>query len=237
MYALHHKIPLRLLVVEDNLDIAENVGDYFQAHGEILDFAMDGIGGLHLALTNTYDVIILDLMLPGMDGITLCRKLRTEGNKNTPVLMLTARDTLDDKLEGFEAGADDYLVKPFSLRELGARVDALSKRGRPARQKILRVGDLELDVGRMKLHREGRPIRLNRACVHILTMLMEAHPNVVPRTELENALWGELPPGSDALRSHIYTLRCAIDRPFNYPLLQTIHGIGYKLAAPDETSQ
>ena len=233
----HHTRPLRLLVVEDNLDIAENVGDYFQAQGEILDFAMDGIGGLHLALTNTYDVIILDLMLPGMDGITLCRKLRQDADKNTPVLMLTARDTLDDKLEGFEAGADDYLVKPFSLRELAARVDALSKRGRPASRKILRVADLELDVGRMKLQRAGRPIRLNRACVHILTMLMEAHPNVVPRNELENALWGEMLPGSDALRSHIYTLRRAIDRPFNFPLLQTIHGIGYKLAAPNETSQ
>jgi DNA-binding response OmpR family regulator len=237
MGARHLTRPLRLLVVEDNLDIAENVGDYFQAQGEILDFAMDGIGGLHLALTNTYDVIILDLMLPGIDGVTLCRKLRTEAVKNTPVLMLTARDTLDDKLEGFEAGADDYLVKPFSLRELAARVDALSKRGRPASQKILRVADLELDVGRMKLQRAGRPIRLNRACAHILTMLMEAYPNVIPRNELENALWGEMPPGSDALRSHIYTLRRAIDRPFNYPLLQTVHGIGYKLAVPDETSQ
>jgi DNA-binding response OmpR family regulator len=237
MGADRHTNPIRLLVVEDNLDIAENIGDYFQARGGIMDYAMDGIGGLHLALTNTYDVIILDIMLPGMDGLTLCRKLRKEVGKNTPVLMLTARDTLSDKLEGFESGADDYLVKPFALRELAARVKALAKRGRPANSPILRVADLELDVGRMKPQRAGRSIRLNRVCLHILTMLMEAHPNVIPRDEIENALWGETPPGSDALRSHMYALRRAIDRPFKFPLLQTVHGIGYKLAVPDENSK
>jgi CheY-like chemotaxis protein len=117
MDANHHSRPLRLLVIEDNLDIAENIGDYFQARGGILDFAMDGIGGLHLALTHPYDVIILDIMLPGMDGLTLCRKLRKEAVKAPPVLMLTARDTLNDKLEGFASGADDYLVKPFALQD------------------------------------------------------------------------------------------------------------------------
>lgn len=233
----HHTNPLRLLVVEDNPDIAENIGDYFQAQGGIMDFAMDGIGGLHLALTNTYDVVILDIMLPGMDGLTFCRKLRKEAGKDTPVLMLTARDTLNDKLEGFESGADDYLIKPFALQELAARVKALSKRRRPVSRPILRVADLELDVGRMKTRRAGRPIKLNRACLQILTMLMETYPNVTPRDEIENALWGEMLPGSDALRSHIYALRCAIDRPFRYPLLQTVHGVGYRLAPPDETSK
>ena len=236
MVSSHHTVPLRLLVVEDNLDIAENIGDYFQAQGGILDFAMNGIGGLHLALTNTYDVIILDIMLPGMDGITFCRKLRQEAGKNTPVIMLTARDTLNDKLKGFESGADDYLVKPFALRELAVRVTALARRGRPVSSPILRVADLELDVGRMKIRRAGRSIKLNRACLQILTMLMEAYPNIIQRDEIENALWGEMLPGSDALRSHIYALRRAIDRPFQYPLLQTVHGIGYRLAAPDETS-
>ncbi len=232
----HHTSPLRLLVVEDNLDIAENIGDYFQAQGAILDFAMDGIGGLHLALTNTYDVIILDIMLPGMDGLTACRKLRKEAGQETPVLMLTARDTLSDKLEGFESGADDYLVKPFALQELAARVKALSKRQQPANRPILRVAELELDVGSMQAHRGDQPIKLNRACLRILTMLMETYPNVTPREEIENALWGEMLPDSDALRSHIYALRQAIDKPFKYPLLQTVHGIGYRLAAPDESS-
>ena len=234
---IHHQTkPLRLLVIEDNFDIAENIGDYLQAQGAILDFAMDGIGGLHLALTNTYDVIILDIMLPGMDGLTVCRKLRKEAGQETPVLMLTARDTLNDKLDGFESGADDYLIKPFALQELAARVHALSKRGRPGLRTIFRVGDLELDVGCMKAHREGQSIKLNRVCLRILTMLMETYPNVTSREEIETALWGEMPPGSDALRSHIYALRRAIDKPFKYPLLQTVHGIGYRLAVPDENS-
>ncbi|MEE4235279.1 MAG: response regulator transcription factor [Anderseniella sp.] len=237
MDANHHSRPLRLLVIEDNLDIAENIGDYFQARGGILDFAMDGIGGLHLALTHPYDVIILDIMLPGMDGLTLCRKLRKEAFKAPPVLMLTARDTLNDKLEGFASGADDYLVKPFALRELAARIEALLKRGRPVDRPILRVADLEMDLGRMEARRAGRLIKLNRVCMQILTILMKAYPNVTSRDELETALWGEMPPGSDALRSHIYALRRAIDKPFTYPLLQTMHGIGYRLAAPDENSQ
>lgn len=236
MGTLRHSSALRLLVVEDNLDIAENIGDYLQTQGAILDFAMDGIGGLHLALTNTYDVIILDIMLPGMDGLTVCRKLRKEAGKETPVLMLTARDTLNDKLDGFKSGADDYLVKPFALQELAARVNALSKRGKPDHQSILRVGDLKLDVGRMKAYRDGNPIKLNRASLRILRMLMETYPNVISRDEIENALWGEMLPGSDALRSHIYTLRRAIDKPFRYPLLKTVHGIGYRLATPDENS-
>jgi len=226
-----------LLVVEDNFDIAENVGDYFEARGAILDFAQDGIGGLHLAITNTYDAIILDVMLPRMDGLTFCRKLRNEAGLTTPVLMLTARDTLADKLEGFDSGADDYLVKPFALQELAARIHALTKRRLPASPATLTVADLELDTGRMEAHRGGRPIKLNRVCLQILTLLMQAHPNVIPRDELQNALWGDALPGSDALRSHIYALRRAIDKPFGYPLLQTVHGVGYRLAVPDETPQ
>ena len=113
---------IRILIVEDNPDLAENISDFFESQGHLLDFAMDGVGGLHLALTEDYDAIILDIMLPRMDGLTLCRKLREAGSKQTPVLMLTARDTLSDKLEGFDAGADDYLVKPFEMEELAARI-------------------------------------------------------------------------------------------------------------------
>lgn len=227
---------LRILVVEDNLDIAENIGDYFEAQGHIVDFAMDGIGGMHLALTQAFDVIILDIMLPGMDGLTFCRKLREEGGKQAPVLMLTARDTLSDKLEGFKAGADDYLVKPFALQELEARIHALVKRMDTAPQPVLRVCDLALDTGSLKVQRAGKPIELNRACLKILKMLMQAYPNVVSRNEIENALWGDMPPGSDSLRSHIYVLRRAIDKPFEHPLLETVHGVGYKLVDPDDLS-
>lgn len=138
---------LRVLVVEDHLDIAENIGDYLTLQGHIVDFAMDGISGMHLALTQEFDVIILDLMLPGMDGLTLCRKLREEADKQTPVLMLTARDTLDDKLTGFDSGADDYLVKPFALEELYARILALAKRRAAPSQAALAVADLKMDLG------------------------------------------------------------------------------------------
>lgn len=226
---------LRILIVEDHEDIAENIADYLEAKGYILDFAMDGLGGLHLALTQNYDAIVLDIMLPGMDGLTFCRKLRKEGNKRTPVLMLTARDTLSDKLDGFEAGADDYLIKPFALEELNARLGALVRRSEIVPQKM-QIADLEFDPGTMKVYRSEKEIKLNRVCLRILQILMQSSPNIVKRSDLEQTLWGDMPPGSDALRSHIYALRQAIDKPFETPLLQTIHGIGYRLTASDEIS-
>ena len=222
------------MIVEDNADIAENIGEYLEQQGHIVDFAMDGIGGLHLALTQDFDVIVLDIMLPRMDGLTFCRKLREETEKKTPVLMLTARDTLSDKLEGFDAGADDYLIKPFALAELAARIGVLARRRDQNAEARLCVADLEVDVGKMQVQRAGRKIELNRACLKILIMLMQAHPNIVTRKALELALWGDEPPGSDALRSHIYALRSAIDRPFKHSLLETVHGFGYRLVVPDE---
>jgi len=225
---------LRILIVEDNIDIAENIGDYLEIQGHVTDFAMDGISGLHLALTQDFDAIILDVMLPGMDGLTFCRKLREEAENVIPVLMLTARDTLSDKLEGFDAGADDYLIKPFELEELSARLQALIRRSDHTKKKSLRVGDLELDLGKRQVQREGRTIELNRACLKILVLLMQASPNVVSRQEIEHMLWRDMPPGSDVLRSHIYSLRQAIDKPYKYPLIKTVHGIGYKMVAPND---
>jgi DNA-binding response OmpR family regulator len=232
----HDQRPLRILIVEDNNDIAENIGDYLEDQGHITDFAMDGIGGIHLALTREYDAIVLDIMLPGMDGLTFCRKLREESKNYTPVLMLTARDTLTDKLEGFKAGADDYLVKPFALEELAVRLEVLSKRTDNMSPSFLRVADLEMNTGSMKVYRAGHPIELNRACLKILKMLMESHPNIVTREEIERALWGDMLPGSDALRSHMYVLRKAIDKPFKRPILKTVHGIGYRLVEPNDLS-
>ena len=236
MNVKNHNRPLRILVVEDNADIAENIGDYLEQQGHILDFAMEGIGGLHLAVTLDFDVIVLDIMLPGMDGLTFCRKLRNEANISTPVLMLTARDTLSDKLEGFDAGADDYLVKPFALEELAARIGVLARRSSQMLPCRLCLAELEVDIAKMQVQRAGRKIELNRACLKILVMLLKAYPNVVTRKELEQALWGDEPPDSDALRSHIYTLRSAIDRPFKHALLETVHGVGYRLIVPDEIS-
>ena len=225
---------LRILVVEDHQDLAENIGDYLENQGHELDFALDGIGGLHLALTEDYDVIVLDVMLPFMDGLTLCRKLREEAEKYTPVLMLTARDTLLDKLSGFDAGTDDYLVKPFALEELSARLHALVKRTVQNPQTMLRVDDLVINTGTMIVRRAGQHIELNRACLKVLVRLMKAHPNVVLRRDLEHVLWGDMPPGSDSLRSHIYTLRRKIDKPFSHPLLHTVHGIGFKIGRADD---
>jgi DNA-binding response OmpR family regulator len=132
--------PVRVLIVEDNRDICANIAAYLEKHSYILDFAYDGISAMHLALTNPFDVIVLDLMLPGMDGLSFCKKLRADANIDKPVLMLTARDTLDDKLKGFEAGADDYLVKPFALQELHARLQALYKRSHGKTDNLLTVG-------------------------------------------------------------------------------------------------
>lgn len=223
---------MKVLIIEDHEDVAANIGDYLEARGHTPDFAMDGLGGLHLAITHDYDVIVLDIGLPGMDGLTLCRKLREEAKCATPILMLTARDTLPDKLAGFDVGTDDYVVKPFALQELLARLEALTKRGRRAERGLLRVADLELDPGRYEVTRAGRRLELSRTCFTILRVLMEASPDVVSRRRLEEVLWGEEPPDSDALRSHVYTLRRTIDKPFDAPLLETVHGVGYRLGAP-----
>jgi len=219
---------IRVLIIEDNPAIVENMTDFLEPKGYILDFAMDGIGGLHLALTQDYDVIVLDIMLPGMDGITLCRKLRLKSDIQVPVIMLTARDTLEDKLLGFDSGADDYLVKPFALKELEARIKALTKRRKPD-NKILKISDLQMDTGTWEVSRQGEIIPLNNTCLAILKLLMEASPNVVSRQEIENSLWGDMPPGSDVLRSHIYTLRKKIDKPFDHALIETVHGMGFKI--------
>ncbi len=224
-----------LLLIEDHQDIAEMVYAYFEHRGYVMDYAADGVTGLHLAVTNEYDVIILDLMLPGMDGLQLCEKLRKEGRRATPLLMLTARDTLEDKVAGLDVGADDYLVKPFDMEELEARIKALirRKRGRVSPE-TLSVGDLVLDTGTLRVQREGKDIRLSPIALKILTVLMRSAPRVVSRREVEREVWGEILPDSDTLRSHLYNLRKQIDRPFNKPLLHTIQGAGYRIAQMDE---
>ncbi len=227
--------PGTLLLIEDNQDIAEMVYAYFERRNYILDYAADGVTGLHLAVTNDYDVIVLDLMLPGMDGLQLCDKLRNEGRRATPLLMLTARDTLEDKVAGLEVGADDYLVKPFDMQELEARVKALIRRRRgEVSPETLAVGDLVLDTGTLRVQREGKDINLSPIGLKILTVLMRSAPRVVSRREVEREVWGDLLPDSDTLRSHLYNLRKQIDRPFRKPLLHTIQGAGYRLAELDE---
>ncbi|MGH1344178.1 MAG: response regulator transcription factor [Nannocystales bacterium] len=221
---------MRVLLIEDHLDIADNITDHLVARGHTVEHALNGLGGLHLAVTGVFDVIVLDVNLPGMDGLTVCRRLRESTSAGVSVLMLTANDTLEDTLAGFEAGTDDYLSKPFSLRELEARLLALTLRRRvePSR---LQVGDLVLDLGTLEVSRAGQAIRLNRMGVALLAELMQASPNVVSRDHLLTQLWGDDPPGSDVLRSHVYALRRAIDRPFSTALVHTVHGSGWRLVS------
>lgn len=221
---------MKILVIEDNQDIAANLGDFLEDQGHTVDFAADGVTGLHLAVVNEFDVIVLDLNLPGMDGLEVCRKLRQEARKSTPVLMLTARDALEQKLAGFDVGADDYLVKPFALQEVSARLAVLLRRGKGVGPRVLKVADLEYNLDTLEVHRGGKSITLNPTALKILQSLMEASPSVVTRQDLETRVWGEELPDSDSLRVHIHGLRAAVDKPFPVQLIQTRHGIGYRIA-------
>ncbi|WP_018717393.1 response regulator transcription factor [Arhodomonas aquaeolei] len=223
-----------ILVVEDNLDLAANIVDYMETCGHVADSAADGREALRLTGCHHYDVIVLDLALPGVDGLTVCRRLR-EGGDATPVIMLTARGELDEKLAGIEHGADDYLVKPVALAELEARIRAQVRRARGAFNRTsLRVGDLDLDERTREVFRAGRPVSLARADFLLLRRLMRDAPNVVTREALEEALWGDEPPATDTLRAHVHRLRRVIDHPFDQRLLHTVHGVGYRLVPADE---
>ena len=221
---------MKILVIEDDADIASNIGQYFEGKGHQLDFAYSGGQGLALALDRRFDLIILDLMLPGKDGISVCREFREQSSHQTPVLMLTARDTLEDKLTGFEAGSDDYLVKPFSLRELEMRVLAISRRDRGgSRSNVLRVDDLELDRDSMQIRRANESIKLKPRAFRILEYLMSHADRVVSRRELIDHIWSDDPPEGDPLRVHIHSLRQKIDKPFESNLIHTVHGVGYRV--------
>jgi DNA-binding response OmpR family regulator len=222
------------LVIEDNPDLVANLYDFLEPKGYVLDAAYDARTGYQYAQDKEYDIIILDLTLPGMDGLELCRRLRDSGNI-TPVLILTARDTLAAKLEGFAAGSDDYLVKHFALQELDARARALVRRARcEQRHEPLRVADLVFDPDTLRVERAGKSISLPPIPMKMLALLIRQSPRVVPKRELERRIWGNERPDSDALRTHLHVLRSAIDKPFATQLLRTVHGMGYQLAAPDE---
>ena len=224
-----------ILLIEDNRDIAEMVAEFLEGKGYAVDHAGDGVTGLHLAVTNPYDVIVLDLMLPGLDGLAVCRKLREEAKRDTALLMLTARDTVDDRVAGLDAGADDYLVKPFEIRELEARIRTLLRRQRgTVVTETLRVADLLADTSTLQVTRAGQPVRLTPIGLKLLMILMRASPRIVSRQQLEREVWGDVPPDSDTLRSHLYALRKAIDKPFDRPLLHTVASAGYRLALTHE---
>lgn len=222
---------MRVLLIEDNADLAANIGDYLAMHGHLVDFAYDGPAGLGAAARGGFDVIILDRLLPGCDGATVCRRLRSEYGIATPVLMLTALDAVGDRVAGLAAGADDYLVKPFALAELEARLGALHRRASGAvAARQLRVADLEYDPDTHAARRGGQPLALNPTTRRILEFLMRQTHRIVARHELEYLLWGDQIPEGDVLRAHLHVLRSAVDRPFARKLLHTVRGAGYRLA-------
>lgn len=224
---------LRILLVEDQVELAASIIDYLEGQGHRLDYAADGQAGLDRALAGDYDVVLLDLQLPRLDGLAVCRQLREKAERHQPVLMLTARGTLGNKVEGFEAGADDYLTKPFALEELLLRCNALGRRHQLHARHELVLGELSIDRRRRVAIRAGQVLELHHTPFDILVALAEAHPAVMTRSELADRIWGDDPPASDALATHIYSLRQALDRPFETAMLKTLHGVGVRLEVPE----
>jgi DNA-binding response OmpR family regulator len=228
---------MRVLIVEDDLDIATNLYEFLEEGGNVVDMARDGLTGMHLAVSHDFDAIVLDLGLPGMDGLCVCRKLRREARQDVPILILTARDVLDDKLTAFDCGADDYLVKPFALREVEARLNALvaRRRGRVVDRRLV-FNRVAYDPVTMTVTVDGHPVRLSRKCLSLLETLMRAPNRVHTRTELEQVVWGDEQPQSDTLRSHMHMLRRALTDARGFSPIETVHGIGYRFAAADAHS-
>lgn len=229
---------ISILLVEDHRQLAQTIVEFLEETGALVDYAGDGNLARTLLSEHHYDLVLLDIMLPGEDGYAVCEHLRRELALDTPVVFLTARDQLDDKLEGFARGGDDYLTKPFALPELKARVEALVRRDRrEVAEHVMRVGDLEVDVARLRATRAGEPLKLSPTAFRILRILVRESPRVVSREQLEQELWGELVPDSDALRSHLYNLRKAVDKPFDSAMLTTLPGVGFSIQEPEAATQ
>lgn len=222
---------LHVLIIEDNQDITANLYAFLEPLGYELDCAGTGTAGLELAISGNFDAIVLDIMLPGMDGLAVCHALRNRYTMSTPILMLTARDTVADRVTGLDTGADDYLVKPFSMKELDARLRALVRRAQGKQTRaVLSWNDIELDPAAHRASRSGTPLKLSPTGFTILETLLRAAPRIVSRTELEREIWGDTPPDSDSLRTHIHELRQKLDKPFAHPVLKTVPHVGYGLS-------
>jgi len=227
---------MHILIVEDDAEIAGNLYDYFTAKGHQVDAARNGVTALHLLATLCFDVIILDLGLPGIDGLTLAQRIRHDAKSSIPILMLTARDTLDDKLAGFSAGADDYLVKPFALKEVEARITALAKRaqGRVV-AKEMQIGALRYDPFSGVASWQGKPLKLSPKSLKLLVTMLEQPGRLFTREELEQAVWGEPQANSDTLRSHLSQLRRELTLQEGKLLIENVHGRGYRLLEQYDT--
>lgn len=222
----------RVLVVEDHAALRAQIVSVLQGAGWCVEEANDGRLALQLALEEPPDVLLLDLGLPGLDGLEVCAQLRKQCNRHVPVLMLTARDTLVDKGQGFAAGADDYLLKPFASEELLWRCQALARRGELGRSPVLQRGPLRVDRRSGEVRCQERVVEVAGHALQLLVVLAEAWPRTLSRSELMQLLWANEPPASDALRSHLYTLRQALGD--DQHLVKTVHGVGLRLDVPDD---
>lgn len=220
---------LSILVVDDNVDILYNVRDYLVIKGFTVETALNGADALERLKSGSYSLCVLDIGLPLIDGLSICQLLRQNGNK-IPILMLTARDSIDDRVRGLEVGADDYLIKPFALKELAARVEALLRRSYGDQKDILQVADLVFNLKTLQVARGETTIKLNPTCLSILRELMAKSPAVVSRSRLETVVWNGSPPDSDSLRANLYLLRRAVDKPFETALIKTHPGLGWSLS-------
>ena len=223
---------LNLLLVEDDLDLAATIIDYFEIESIQCDHAANGLAGLNFINQNAYQALIIDINLPKMDGLTLCETIRQQGI-DTPVLMLTARDSLDNKIEGFQSGADDYLIKPFAMAELIIRIQTLAKR-RSGQVKKLSLADLEIDLSKKQAYRQKIPLKLSPTAFRILDILLRASPEPVSRVDIMQAIWGDNQPDSNSLKVHIHHLRKQLDGQYLPKLLQTVPGHGFALRCTDE---
>ncbi|WP_318440928.1 response regulator transcription factor [Photobacterium leiognathi] len=222
---------MKILIVDDNYQIVETISDYLELENNIVDCAYHGEGALKLIEDNHYDVIIMDIMMPKIDGISAVEKIRADLLCGTPILFLSAKDTLDDKIAAFKAGGDDYLLKPFAMEELCLRIQALANRGQRKDIGILSFADIQINNQTDEVRRDDQVIKLSRIQLKILKLLIRQAPNIVTRQQIMETIWGDESPCSDALRSHIYGLRNAIDKDFSESRLETIHGQGYRIKA------
>ncbi len=215
---------MKVLIIEDDADLAAAMADYLELQGAECDFAYQGASGLKLALEGSFDIVILDLMLPRMSGFEVCEQLRQQ-SVFTPILMLTACDTDADQLTGFQAGVDDYVVKPCEMPLLWARLQALHRRNAPLTEK-LSVGDLTVYFKEHRVTREEQEIKLTPTGWKMLELLVRRSPNVVSRSELEDHAWPDSDVDTGNFNVQLHQLRKAIDKPFDYPMIHTLVGVG-----------
>ena len=225
---------LRVLFVEDNKPLLENLAEFFAGRQYETDFAADGLTALHLLATQDFDVVVLDVMLPGVDGITLCQRIRKDLNKDTPVILLTAMDSIDDKIRGFTTGADDYLTKPFDMRELELRIQALSKRKSVLTDRLV-AGDLEYHPGTLTVTLKGQPkLELSGLTANLFEVLIRAYPNYVSYENISSQLWGIPETDEHTIRTHVYMLRKQLKKGLGRAMIKGIYGRGYQLDPTQE---